>query len=155
MKLAPSQHDHAQMASSLATLVGMPKVFSILAEYICKFAEACVMPMILYYSPAIFSGLHNKILLLLGDQLSLSVMNVALVSATSQISSANVTSRRPPSLQRGFLLTVSTPCMRNYQRQSHKPPPGAVLNCFPRRLQPIGTLFYRHCHGYWLTATLN
>ncbi len=25
----------------------------------------------------------------------------------------------------------------------------------PRRLQPIITLFYRHCHGCWLTATLN
>ncbi len=36
-------------------------------------------------------------------------MYVALVSATSQISSVNVTSRRPPTLQRRFLLTVSTP----------------------------------------------
>ncbi len=69
--------------------------------------------------------------------------------------SANVISRRPPTLQSGFLLTVSTPCMRNYQRQGHTPPPGAVLNCFLRRRQPIVTLFYRHCHGCWLTATLN
>ncbi len=80
---------------------------------------------------------------------------VTLVSATSQISSANVISRRLSTLQSGFLLTVSTPCMRNYQRQDHTPPPGAVLNCFHRRLQPIVTLFYRHCHGCWLTATLN
>ncbi len=77
------------------------------------------------------------------------------VSSTSQISSANATSKRPPTLQRGFLLTVSTPCMRNYQRQGHTPPPGAVLNCFPRRLQPIVNMFYQHCHGCWLTATLN
>ncbi len=82
-------------------------------------------------------------------------MYVVLVSATSQISSANVISRRPPTLQSGFLLTVSTPCMRNYQRQDQTPPPRAVLNCLPRRLQPIITLFYRHCHGCWLTATLN
>ncbi len=47
-------------------------------------------------------------------------------SVTSQISSANVISRRPPTLQRGFLLTVSTLCMRNYERQDHTPPPGAV-----------------------------
>ncbi len=46
-------------------------------------------------------------------------MYVVLVSATLQISSANVISRRPPTLQSGFLLTVSTPCMRNYQRQDH------------------------------------
>ncbi len=53
------------------------------------------------------------------------------------------------------LLTVSTPCMRNYQMQGHTPAPGAVLSCFPRRLQPIVTLFYQHCHGCWLTVTLN
>ncbi len=70
-------------------------------------------------------------------------MNVVLVSDTSQISSANITSRGPPTLQNGFLLTVITPCMRNYPRQGHTPPPGAVLNCFPRRLQPIVTLFYQ------------
>ncbi len=97
----------------------------------------------------------NKTLLFLGDQLSSSVMNVVFVSATSQISSANVTSRRPPTLQRGFLLVVSTLCMKNYQRQGHTPPSGAVLSCLSRRLQPIVTLFYRHCYGCWLTATLN
>ncbi len=97
----------------------------------------------------------NKTLLFLGDQLSSSVMYVVIVSATSEISSANVISRRLATLQSGFLLTVSTPCMRNHQRQGHTPPPGAVLNCFPRRLQPIATLLYRHCHGCWLTATLN
>ncbi len=79
----------------------------------------------------------------------------SLVMYVVLVSSANVISRRPPTLQSGFLLTVSTPCMRNYQRQCHTPPPGADLNCFPRRLQPIVTLFYRHCHGCWLTATLN
>ncbi len=82
-------------------------------------------------------------------------MFVVLVSATSQISSVNVTSTCPPTLQRGFLLTVSTPCMRNYQRQGHTHPPGAVLSCFDRRLQPIVTLFYRHGHGWYLTAPLN
>ncbi len=50
-------------------------------------------------------------------QLSLSVMYVV------PISSAYVTSRRPPTLQPGFLLTVTTPCMRNYLRQGHTPPP--------------------------------
>ncbi len=33
-------------------------------------------------------------------------------------------------------------------------PPRAVSCCFPRRLLRIGTLFYRYCHGCWLTETL-
>ncbi len=125
------------------------------AEYIRNFAEACVTSIILYCSPVIFPGFLNKTLPFLDDKLSVAVMYVVLVSATPQISSANVASKHPPTLQSGFLLTVSTPNMRNNQRQGHTPPQGAVSNCFPRRLQPIVTLFYRHCHGCWVTATLN
>ncbi len=100
-------------------------------------------------------GYPKTTLLCLSIQLNSSVMHVVWVSAISQISFANVTSMHPPTLQRVFLPTVSTPCMKNYQRQGHTPPPGAVLRCFPRRLQPIITLFYRHCHGCWFIATLN
>ncbi len=53
-----------------------------------------------------------------------------------------------------FLQIISTPCMRNYQRVGNAPPPGAVSSCFPRRLLPFVTLFYRHCHGCCLTEML-
>ncbi len=39
------------------------------------------------------------------------------------------------------------------QRQGHTPPPGAVSSCYPRRLLPIGTLSFQHCHSFWLTET--
>ncbi len=116
--------------------------------------RACNLEYSIVHQPSSL-GYLNPTVLCLTAQLNLLVMYVVWISGISQISSASVTSRRPPTLQRGFLLTVSTRCMRNYQRQGHTPPPGAVLNCFPRRLQSIGTLFYRHCHGCWLTATLN
>ncbi len=93
------------------------------------------------YNPLLLTSHFPWALLFLGEQLNSLVMYVVSVSATLQISSANVTSRRPPTLQRGFLLTVSTPCMRNYQRQGHTPPPGAtaayrnsVLPALPRLL---------------------
>ncbi len=120
------------------------------AEFIHKFDEASAVPIILCCSPAIFPGLLKHFFLFLSAQSSSVVMYAVWISATSQISSANVTSRRPPILRRGFLQIFS---MRNHQRQGHTPPPGAVSSCFPRRLLPIGTLFYRH-YG-WLTETLS
>ncbi len=124
-------------------------------EFIRKFTEARAIFIILYWSSAIFPGLLKQDIALLGVQSSSSVMHVVWVSATSQISPANVTPRHPPPLRRGFLQIISTLCMSNHQRQGHTPPPGAVSSCFDRRLLPIGTLFCRHCHGCWLTEALN
>ncbi len=100
--------------------------------------EACALPIILYHPPANF-------ILFLG----------VWVSATSQISSTNVTSRRHAALWCGFLGTTSTPCMRNYQRQGHMLPPGAVSSCYPQKLLRIETLSYQHYHDLWLTETQN
>ncbi len=51
------------------------------------------------YNPLLFTTHFPWTLLFLGEQLSSSIMHVVSVSASSQISSANVTSRRPPTLQ--------------------------------------------------------
>ncbi len=105
-----------------------------------KFAEACVIPIILYCSPAIFSGLLKQDFALLRRSTKL----ISNVSGVSFSYLANLVCERHTKASSDFaawILAVSTPCMRNYQRQGHTPPPGAVSSCFPRRLPPIVTLF--------------
>ncbi len=92
------------------------------AEYIRKFVEACEIPKIICCSPVFSLGFFNMTFVFLDNQLSSSVIHVVMlftVPSTLQMSSSNVTPRCRPTLQRGFLLTVSTPCMRIYQRQDH------------------------------------
>ncbi len=125
------------------------------AEYIRKFAEACVIPIILYFSPAIFPGILKQDFALLRRSIKL-ISNACGLSSSYLI---NLVYKRHIKASSDFAARILAdsehPCMRNYQRQGHTPPPGAVLSCFPLRLQPTVTLVYRHCHGCWLTATLN
>ncbi len=112
------------------------------AEFICKFVEVCVLPLLLYCSPAIFDGLliHGFALLKRSTKL---VKYVVLVSANLQTLSVTVTSRCSPNLLRGFVEIVSTLYTMTYQRQGHTLPAGTVSSCCPRRLLYIGTLFSR------------
>ncbi len=89
-------------------------------EFIRKLAEACVLLIIPYHSPAIFPELLK---------LSPWVMYVVWVSAISHNSSLKVTLKHPLTLRRRLMETISTSCMRTYQGQGHKPRPWAVSSC--------------------------
>ncbi len=114
--------------------------------YIRKFAEACVIPVILYCSPAIFPGLLKQNFALLRRSIKL-ISNVCGLSFSDL---TNLVCERHIKAFSDFAARILAD-----NQQDHTPPPGAVSSCFPRRQLPITTLFYRHCHGYWSAESLN
>ncbi len=114
--------------------------------YIRKFAEACVILVILYCSSAIFPGL-------LKQNFALLRRSIKLISNVCGLSFSDLTNLVCGHHIKAFSDFAARILADN--QQDHAPPPGAVSSCFPRRQLPITTMLYRYCHGYWSTKTLN
>ncbi len=113
------------------------------AEFICKFVETCVAPLILYCSPAIFPGLlkHDFALLKRSVKLISQVSGLNFSSLSNFLCERHIQAQ--PTLRSGVLEIISTPYTISYQRQGRTPPPEAIASCFPRRLPHIRTLSSR------------
>ncbi len=133
-----------------------PAISILQRKYIRKFAEVCVIPIILYCSPVIFSGLLKQDFALLRRSIKLicNVCGLSVSDFTNLVCERHI--KASSDFAERILVDSEHPLHEELSKaRCHTPPPVAVLDCFPRRLQLIVTLFYRHCHGCWLTATLN
>ncbi len=122
-------------------------------EYIRKFVQTCVLPLILDCSPAIFPGL-------LKHELALLKCSIKLISQVSGLSFrylTNLLCERHIKASSDFAVRIlgdhQHPYTMGYQRQGHIPPPEAVLSCCPRRLLYIGSQSSQRYHDSWLKET--
>ncbi len=124
-------------------------------EFILKFTEVCVLPLILYFPPAIFPGLLKHYFALLKRSIKL----ISQVCGLSFSYLANFVGERHIKASSDFAERIledhQHPYAMTYQRQGHTPPPGAFSSCYPRRLLHIGTLSSWCLHHARLTKMLN
>ncbi len=123
------------------------------AELIRRFVGTCVVPLILYCSPAIFPEplKHDFALLKCSVKLISQVSGLSFSYLTNLLCERHINASSI--LRSGFLEIISTPYTMSYQRQGHTPPPEAVSSCFPRRLPHVGTLSSRRYRDSWSTET--
>ncbi len=106
------------------------------SEYIRRFAEACVILIILYCWPALFPRLLKQDFALLRRSINL-IRNVCGLSFSYLTNLVYERHIKACSDFAGLTLAELSKARSHTSTRSR-------FNCFPRRLQPTVTLFYRH-----------
>ncbi len=113
------------------------------------------MPIILYCSPAIFPELLKQNFALLRRSIKL-ISNVCCLSfshLTNRVCERHI--KASCDFAERILADSEHPLHEELSKTRSHTSTRSRLNCFPRRLQPIITRFYRDCHDCWLIAMLN
>ncbi len=113
------------------------------AEYIRKFAEACVIPIILYCSPALL----RRSIKLISNVCGLSFSYLTNLACERHIKASSDFAER-------ILADSEHPLHEELSKARSHTSTRSRFKLLRFKL-PIVTLFYRHCHGCWLTATLS
>ncbi len=107
------------------------------AEFNRKFVLTCVLPFILYCSPATFPGLLKHDFVLLKHSIKL----ISQVSGLSSSYLTNLHCERHIKASSDFAERIrgdhQHPHTMSYQRQGRTPPLEAVSSCIPRRLPEL------------------